>query len=83
MGLSLNSYISFGGNAREAMEFYKSVFGGTLEADTFKSFNEQSGGAMPVAPEDEDKIMHDTLKGSNGIVIMASDTPSSMPYNPG
>lgn len=83
MAHSLNPYINFNGNAREAMEFYKSIFGGTLEADTFKSFNEQSGGAMPVAPEDNDKIMHATLKGDNGIVIMASDTPSGMPYEPG
>lgn len=83
MSLSLNSYISFNGNAREALEFYQSIFGGTFEADTYSSFNEQSGSAMPVAPEDEDKIMHATLKGDNGIVIMASDTPSSMPYDAG
>ena len=28
MTSSLNAYLSFGGNAREAMEFYADVFGG-------------------------------------------------------
>ena len=34
----LNPYISFGDNARSAMEFYKSVFGGTLTLNTFGEY---------------------------------------------
>ena len=83
MTIQLNSYINFNGQAREAMEFYKSVFGGTIEADTFASFNEKSGGAIPVDDANKDKVMHATLTGSNGLVIMASDTPSSMSYESG
>ena len=35
----LNPYLSFRGNAREAMEFYQGVFGGELNLVTFKEFN--------------------------------------------
>ena len=43
MSSRLNPYISFAGNARDAMEFYESVFGGTLALNTFGEF----GGATP------------------------------------
>jgi PhnB protein len=35
----LNPYLSFRDNARQAMEFYKTVFGGTLTVSTFKEFH--------------------------------------------
>ncbi|MFD1146183.1 VOC family protein [Saccharothrix hoggarensis] len=76
MASRLNPYISFAGNAREAMEFYESVFGGTLRLDTFGEF---SG---PEAPEAE-KIMHGMLETDNGFTLMAADTPPGMPHNPG
>jgi len=38
MPTKLNPYINFKDNAREAMEFYHSVFGGTLNMNTFKEF---------------------------------------------
>ncbi len=73
----LNPYISFKDNAKEAMEFYKSVFGGTLTMSTFKE------GGAPVGPADENKIMHSMLKTDNGMVLMGSDTPPTMPYKSG
>jgi PhnB protein len=70
----LNPYLSFGGNAREAMEFYKSVFGGDLTMSTFREFQ------MPGIDEaDADKIMHGQLTTPSGFTLMGSDTPSSMP----
>lgn len=78
MTLKLTSYINFNGNAKEALDFYHGIFGGTVEADTFGGFNETSGGAMPVAPEDTDKIMHASLTGKY-VELMLSDTPSSWP----
>ncbi|MFJ6673476.1 VOC family protein [Actinosynnema sp. NPDC091369] len=72
----LNPYISFAGNAREAMEFYESVFGGTLRLNTFGEY-----GAAD-APEAE-KIMHGQLETDSGYTLMASDTPPGMPHNPG
>jgi PhnB protein len=77
MQSKLNPYISFKDNAREAMEFYKSVFGGTLQMNTFKEFNASEN------PGDDNKIMHAELETSSGMTIMASDTPARMAYEPG
>jgi PhnB protein len=77
MSTTLNPYLSFRDNAREAMEFYKSVFGGELTTSTFAEFQ------APHAPEDADKIMHAQLEGDNGVTLMASDTPAGMEHSPG
>src|SRR5438045_4207944 len=77
MSSKLNPYISFKDNAKEAMEFYKSVFGGELTISTFKE------GGMPHDPTDGNKIMHSALVINADMQLMASDTPPSMPYNPG
>jgi len=76
MASRLNPYISFNGNARQAMEFYKDVFGGELNMNTFGEFGQ------PDSP-DADKIMHAQLEAPNGFTLMASDTPQGMSYNPG
>lgn len=78
MSVKLTSYINLNGNAKEALDFYQGVFGGTIDADTFGGFNEKSGGAMPMPAEDNDKIMHATLSGDL-IELMVSDVPSSWP----
>jgi PhnB protein len=77
MASRLNPYISFTDNAREAMEFYQGVFGGTLVLNTFGDF----GGAdeAPFA----DKIMHGMLETDRGFTLMAADTPPGMDHNPG
>lgn len=77
MQTKLNPYLGFNGNAKEAMEFYQTVFGGNLTMSTFKE------GGMPVEPADENKIMHAMLISEGGLTLMASDTPPGMPYNPG
>lgn len=69
----LNPYINFTGNAREAMEFYKTVFGGKLDMSTYKD------GGMPHDAGEDTKIMHAMLVAENGITLMAADTPNSMP----
>jgi PhnB protein len=72
----LNPYISFDGNAREAMEFYKGVFGGTLALNTFGEYGMQD------APE-ANKIMHGMLETDKGFTLMGADTPPGMEHNPG
>jgi PhnB protein len=72
----LNPYISFSDNAREAMEFYRSVFGGTLTISTFGDFN-------PDAGDIADKVMHSQLDTDAGFTLMASDTPPGMERNVG
>ena len=76
MASRLNPYISFAGDARQAMELYKGVFGGNLSVNTFG----ESG--MPDAPE-ADKIMHAMLETDSGFTLMGADTPPGMDHNPG
>ena len=73
----LNPYISFQDNTRQAMEFYKTVFGGKLTMSTFKEYNASQD------PSEDNKIMHALLETDNGMTLMAADTPNAMEYNPG
>jgi PhnB protein len=77
MRSTLNPYLSFRDNARAAMEFYQTVFGGKLTMSTFKEFHASQD------PSEDNKIMHSVLEVENGITFMASDTPSNMEYRPG
>ncbi|MDQ0865174.1 VOC family protein [Arthrobacter globiformis] len=76
MSTLLNPYISFRDNARDAMTFYQSVFGGELALSTFGEFQASED------PAEADKIMHGMLT-SEGLVLMGADTPNSMDYSPG
>lgn len=73
----LNPYISFRDNARDAITFYESVFGGDLTISTFGDYQASQD------PEEADKVMHGMLVSPNGLTLMASDTPNGMEYNPG
>jgi PhnB protein len=66
----LNPYISFDDNARQALEFYRGVFGGELSLNTFG----ESGMEGP----DADKVMHGQLETPAGYTLMVSDTPAGM-----
>lgn len=72
----LNPYLNFRGNALEAMTFYQSVFGGTLDIMKFSDMGslEQMG-----VPESEgDLVMHGHLAVSDGVNLMGADIPSTM-----
>jgi PhnB protein len=71
----LNPYLNFNGTARQALEFYRSVFGGELTLSTFADFG------MAEAP-DSGKIMHGQLETAAGYTIMAADVPSHMEFHP-
>ena len=74
---NLNPYLSFRDNAREAMDFYQSVLGGEVEMNTFGEYPD-----MVQDPSEGELIMHAQLTTADGLVLMASDTPSSMEYAP-
>jgi PhnB protein len=74
MASRLNPYLNFNGNARQALEFYTSVFGGNLNLSTFAEFGMAEA---PVA----DKIMHGQLETDAGYTLMAADTPPGMEFN--
>lgn len=67
MASQLNPYLGFPGNAREAMTFYQSVFGGELDMLTFAQ------GGMPPDSENADQLMHAHLRTEDGYQIMGSD----------
>ena len=72
----LNPYIAFADTAREALEFYRGVFGGELALSTF---GEAGGAEGP----DADKIMHGQLETPAGYTLMASDAPAGMDLSVG
>ena len=77
MPTMLNPYLGFRDTAREAMEFYQSVFGGELMLSTFAEMHASED------PAEQDKIMHGMLTSPSGLVLMGADTPNSMDYTPG
>lgn len=77
MATRLNPYLSFRDQARDAITFYQSVFGGDLTLTTFAE------GGMPHDPADADKIMHAQLTSPNQLILMASDAPSGMDLDAG
>lgn len=71
----INPHINFNGNAEEAFNFYKSVFGG--EFAMVMRFKDMAGPEFPVAEKEEQKIMHIALPiGPN--VLMGNDVPESL-----
>jgi PhnB protein len=65
----LNPYISFAGDARQAMEFYRDVFGGDLALNTYGDVSDQA------PPGFHDKIMHSMLETTGGYTLMGADSP--------
>jgi PhnB protein len=65
----LNPYLTFDDNARQAMEFYRDVFGGELAVSTFGEYGD--------APN-PDGVMHAQLETDLGFTLMASDAPPGM-----
>ena len=73
MSSQLNPYLNFNGTARQALEFYASVFGGSVNFNTYEQF----GTTGP----DADRIMHGQLETDAGYTIMAADVTSDMNYD--
>jgi PhnB protein len=75
MHTRLTPLIRFRDNAREAMTFYHSVFGGVLEIDTY-------GDHTPI-DNPSGSVMHARLTTPGGLVIMAADAPADAPLTRG
>ncbi|RLV56098.1 VOC family protein [Aeromicrobium phragmitis] len=67
MATALNPYLHFDGTAREAMDFYQSVFGGQLDTSTYADFGQGEAG--------NDRLIHSHLATDGGFTFMASDVP--------
>ena len=71
--ITVNVYLTFNGNCREAFNFYKSVFGGDFPyVGTYGEMPPQPG--MEIPDNMKDKIMHITLPIGGDTVIMGSDS---------
>ena len=76
MAARLNPYLTFQGNAREALEYYRDILGGTLTLMTYTE------GGMTENPDDADRIMHGQLENDSGFTLMGADAPSGVPGQP-
>lgn len=77
MTVKTTTHLNFRGQARAALEFYQSAFGGQLVAVTYKD-----AGAVQ-NPAEADQIMWGQVEAENGFRIMAYDVPSRLGYAPG
>lgn len=72
----LNTWINFNGNAQEAFDFYKSVFGG--EFTKVVRFKDIATAEFPVAEKEENKIMYIALPIGSNALLIANDVPEVM-----
>jgi PhnB protein len=75
MASRLNPYLNFNGDARQAMEFYASVFGGELTVSTFADFGNADS-------PDAARVMHAQLETEAGYTLMGADVTSDMEHHP-
>lgn len=75
--VQINPYLVFNEQTREAMAFYRDVFDGELSMQTFAE------GGMSGHPSNDERIMHAQLVSPHGLVLMASDVPHGVTYEPG
>ena len=71
----INTHINFNGNAEEAFNFYKSVFGG--EFALIIRFKDMSGPEFPIPEHEANKIMHIALPIGHNF-LMGNDVPESL-----
>ena len=71
----INPHINFNGNAEEAFNFYKSVFGGSFTK--IIRFKDLSNTEHQLSEKEANKIMHIALPIGNSI-LMANDVPEFM-----
>lgn len=71
--VTLNIWINFNGNALQAFEFYKSVFGGEFEK--IVRFKDIATEEYPVAEKEENRIMYIALPIGNNTTLIANDVP--------
>ncbi|MEV7617933.1 VOC family protein [Streptomyces sp. NPDC089799] len=77
MASRLNPYISFAGDAKQALEFYQEALGGSLSVHTYGDF----GAEAP--PGYGDRIMHGMLETPGGFTLMCADNPPGTEHRSG
>jgi len=69
MTITTTTHLNFRGTARQALEFYQSVFGGEVTLATYSDFG------MPAGVPGADKVVFGQIASPAGIRLMAYDIP--------
>lgn len=77
MSLTTTTHLNFRGEARAALEFYRSVFGGEVMIFTYADAHDVGD------PSQADQVMWGQVLADNGLHVMAYDVPSTMPFERG
>lgn len=77
MTVTTTAHVNFRGRAREALEFYQSVFGGDVAIATYGDIHAVE------TPEQTDQVSFGRLRAPNGFDLMAYDVQPSKNYDPG
>ncbi|GIG39153.1 VOC family protein [Cellulomonas phragmiteti] len=77
MTISTTTHLNFRGQAREALELYRGVFGGDLVAVTYA----QAGAVTD--PAEADQVMWGQVASAAGFRVMAYDVPAHTAHEPG
>jgi len=77
MSVSVVTHLNLRGDARAALEFYRSVFGGDL---TIVSYQD-AGNVQD--PAEANQVMWGQVAAANGFRVMAYDVPSRLPWSRG
>lgn len=77
MSLNAVTHLNFRGDARQALEFYQSVFGGDVSIVTYKDLGNVQ------EPSEDDQVTWGQVSADNGFRIMAYDVPSRLPWSQG
>ncbi|GAB3162415.1 VOC family protein [Microbispora hainanensis] len=77
MSVTTTTHLNFRGDARAALGFYHSVFGGNVVAVTYKDAD------ITQNPDEADWVMWGQVTADNGFHVMAYDVPSHTPWHPG
>ncbi|WP_132251671.1 VOC family protein [Methylobacterium segetis] len=77
MSIKTTTHLNFRGAAREALAFYRSVFGGDLTAFTYAQAHAVSD------PAEADQVIWGQVLAADGFHIMAYDVPSARAWDPG
>lgn len=76
--MSINAYINFNGNCREAVEFYAKVF--DVDKQEIMAYGDvPADEGFPITEETKNLVMHTYLE-IEGDIIMFSDIPPDMPF---
>jgi PhnB protein len=77
MAITTTTHLNFRGDARAALEFYRSVFGGRVALITYQDAHNVQD------PAEAEQIMWGQVQGDNGFHVMAYDVPSALSYDQG